>query len=99
MFTKFTLLAISLFRLLLWQFPDGENYRDVFARLESLLLEMVAEPQPVVVVAHLAVLRVIYGWVYFLSLLVAIVAIAVVAVYNSCCTCCRCCRVFFSREN
>jgi len=43
------------------QFPDGENYRDVFARLESLLLEMVAEPQPVVVVAHLAVLRVVYG--------------------------------------
>ncbi|CAM9161242.1 unnamed protein product [Scytosiphon promiscuus] len=44
------------------KFPDGENYRDVFARLESLLLEMVAEPQPVVVVAHLAVLRVIYGY-------------------------------------
>lgn len=43
------------------QFPDGESYMDVFARLESLLLEMVAEPQPVVVVAHLAVLRVIYG--------------------------------------
>eukprot|EP00904_Undaria_pinnatifida_P009859 jgi/Undpi1/6002/HiC_scaffold_2.g01276.m1 len=44
------------------KFPDGENYRDVFARLESLLLEMIAEPQPVVVVAHLAVLRVIYGY-------------------------------------
>eukprot|EP00752_Nemacystus_decipiens_P011163 g9918.t2 len=44
------------------KFPDGENYRDVFARLESLLLEMVAEPQPVVVVAHLGVLRVIYGY-------------------------------------
>ncbi|CAM9193861.1 unnamed protein product, partial [Hapterophycus canaliculatus] len=44
------------------KFPDGENYRDVFGRLESLLLEMVAEPQPVVVVAHLAVLRVIYGY-------------------------------------
>ncbi|CAM9235594.1 unnamed protein product [Ascophyllum nodosum] len=44
------------------KFPDGENYRDVFARLESLLLELVAEPQPVVIVAHLAVLRVIYGY-------------------------------------
>lgn len=49
------------------QFPDGENYRDVFGRLESLLLEMVAEPQPVVVVAHLAVLRVIYGWASIFS--------------------------------
>lgn len=43
------------------QFPDGENYRDVFNRLEPLVLEMLSEPQPVIVVAHLAVLRVIYG--------------------------------------
>lgn len=68
LFCLFTRLFFRvLFLLYVSQFPDGENYRDVFGRLESLLLEMVAEPQPVVVVAHLAVLRVIYGWASHLA--------------------------------
>ncbi|CAN0328699.1 unnamed protein product, partial [Discosporangium mesarthrocarpum] len=44
------------------KFPEGESYKDVFLRLEPLLLELIAEPQPVVIIAHLAVLRVVYGY-------------------------------------
>ncbi|CAM9090962.1 unnamed protein product [Chrysoparadoxa australica] len=42
--------------------PGGESYQDVFNRLEPLLLELLAEPRPVVIVAHHGVLRVLYGY-------------------------------------
>eukprot|EP00611_Tribonema_gayanum_P005346 TRINITY_DN14585_c0_g1_i1.p1 TRINITY_DN14585_c0_g1~~TRINITY_DN14585_c0_g1_i1.p1 ORF type:complete len:265 (-),score=83.77 TRINITY_DN14585_c0_g1_i1:1025-1819(-) len=45
------------------QFPGGgESYLDLFRRLEPVLLGLMSETQPVVIISHLGVLRVIYSY-------------------------------------
>ncbi|CAN0021361.1 unnamed protein product, partial [Choristocarpus tenellus] len=36
--------------------------KDVFSRLEPVILEMIRETSPVILVSHLPVLRIIYGY-------------------------------------
>lgn len=47
-----------------WNFrwPQGESYQDLFFRLEPVIMELLRHEDPLVVVAHQAVLRVIYGY-------------------------------------
>lgn len=43
-----------------YRYPRGESYQDLIARLEPVILELERQQQPVLVVAHQAVLRAIY---------------------------------------
>eukprot|EP01041_Mallomonas_annulata_P011156 gene11156-23317_t len=45
-----------------YRFPRGENYLDVIARLEPLIFELEQQRQPVLLVAHQAVLRCLYAY-------------------------------------
>ena len=50
---------------LMWtqcRYPSGESYRDVIARLETVIIELERERECVCVVAHQAVLRALYGY-------------------------------------
>jgi broad specificity phosphatase PhoE len=47
---------------LTYRYPRGESYQDVMIRLEPILLEMERVTQPLVIVAHQAILRVLYGY-------------------------------------
>lgn len=45
-----------------YRYPQGESYLDLVNRLEPVILEMERHRGPLVVVAHQAVLRVLYGY-------------------------------------
>lgn len=45
-----------------YRYPNGESYSDVINRLEPLIVELERQPFPVLVVAHQAVLRCLYGY-------------------------------------
>ena len=51
---------------LAYRYPRGESYLDVIARLEPIIIEIERQQQPLVIVAHQAVLRCLYA--YFLDL-------------------------------
>ncbi len=45
-----------------YRYPRGESYQDLIARVEPVILELERQQQPVLVVAHQAVLRAIYSY-------------------------------------
>jgi len=45
-----------------YRYPRGESYEDVIARLDPLILELERQQNPVLVVAHNAVIRVLFGY-------------------------------------
>ncbi len=45
-----------------YRYPNGESYRDVIGRVDPLIIELERRQSPVVVVAHQAVLRVLYAY-------------------------------------
>lgn len=45
-----------------YRYPRGESYEDVVRRLEPVILELERERRPVLVIAHQAVLRALYGY-------------------------------------
>jgi broad specificity phosphatase PhoE len=49
-----------------YRYPRGESYTDLIARLEPLAHELERLREPIVVVAHQAILRVLYA--YFMGL-------------------------------
>ena len=49
-----------------YRYPRGESYFDVITRLEPLIFEVERQKEPLLIVAHLAVLRCLYA--YFLDL-------------------------------
>jgi 6-phosphofructo-2-kinase/fructose-2,6-biphosphatase len=52
------------------RYPSGESYMDVIQRLEPVIIEIERERECVVVVAHQAVLRALYG--YFMKVPLAV---------------------------
>lgn len=48
-----------------YRYPQGESYEDVIRRVEPIILALEHRSKPVLVVAHQAILRVIYG--YFMN--------------------------------
>ncbi len=48
-----------------YRYPQGESYEDVIRRVEPIILALEHRSTPVLVVAHQAILRVIYG--YFMN--------------------------------
>lgn len=48
------------------RYPSGESYMDVIQRLEPVIIEIERERECVVVVAHQAILRALYG--YFMKI-------------------------------
>mmetsp|Transcript_27168 Transcript_27168/g.44256 ORF Transcript_27168/g.44256 Transcript_27168/m.44256 type:complete len:118 (-) Transcript_27168:370-723(-) len=51
---------------LTYRYPRGESYLDVIRRVEQVMLHMQRHKDPVLIVAHQAVLRVVYT--YFMGL-------------------------------
>ncbi|ETO17211.1 6-phosphofructo-2-kinase/fructose-2,6-bisphosphatase short form [Reticulomyxa filosa] len=49
-----------------YRYPQGESYKDVIQRLEPVIFELERSTQPVLVIAHRAVLRCLYS--YFMEL-------------------------------
>lgn len=45
-----------------YRYPRGESYQDVIERLDPVILELERQRRPVVIVAHQAVLRCLYGY-------------------------------------
>lgn len=45
-----------------YRYPRGESYEDVIARLEPVIIELERQQQPVMVIAHQAVLRALYAY-------------------------------------
>ena len=45
-----------------YRYPRGESYQDVIARLDSVIVELERQRNPVLVVAHQAVLRALYAY-------------------------------------
>jgi len=45
-----------------YRYPQGESYEDVIQRLDPLILALEHRSEPVLVVAHQAILRAIYGY-------------------------------------
>ena len=43
-----------------YRYPQGESYQDVIARLDPVVLEMERRRNPIVIIAHQAVLRALY---------------------------------------
>lgn len=44
------------------RYPRGESYQDVFLRLEPVIFEMLRQTQPLLIVGHQAILRILYGY-------------------------------------
>lgn len=44
------------------RYPNGESYLDVIQRLEPVIIELEREKESVLIVAHQAILRAIYGY-------------------------------------
>lgn len=47
---------------LCYRYPRGESYLDVVQRLEPVIVDLEQEPDPLLVVGHQGVLRVLYGY-------------------------------------
>jgi broad specificity phosphatase PhoE len=47
---------------LAYRYPRGESYLDVIARLEPMIIEMERHREPLLIVGHLATLRVIFAF-------------------------------------
>ncbi|ETO30938.1 hypothetical protein RFI_06184 [Reticulomyxa filosa] len=45
-----------------YRFPQGESYKDVIQRLEPVVFELERSTQPILVIAHTAVLRCLYSY-------------------------------------
>lgn len=45
-----------------YRYPRGESYQDVIHRLEPVITELMRQTKPVLIVAHQAILRVLYGY-------------------------------------
>merc|ERR1712176_1174245 len=45
-----------------YRYPQGESYKDVIKRLEPVIFELERATKPVLVIAHQAVLRCLYGY-------------------------------------
>lgn len=45
-----------------YRYPRGESYQDVIQRIDKIILELERERGPVLVVAHNAILRTLYGY-------------------------------------
>jgi broad specificity phosphatase PhoE len=45
-----------------YRYPRGESYADVIQRLEPVIVELERQSSPVLIVAHRAVIRVLYGY-------------------------------------
>jgi broad specificity phosphatase PhoE len=45
-----------------YRYPRGESYADVIQRLEPVIVELERQRLPVLIVAHQAVLRALYGY-------------------------------------
>lgn len=45
-----------------FRYPQGESYEDVIRRVEPIILALEHQTQPILVVAHQAILRAIYGY-------------------------------------
>jgi broad specificity phosphatase PhoE len=52
---------------LAYRYPRGESYLDVIARLEPIIIEMERHQEPLVIVAHQGILRIIYAFYMGLS--------------------------------
>jgi len=44
------------------RFPGGESFQDLISRLEPMLIEIEQQTSPVLIVAHLSTLQVLYGY-------------------------------------
>ncbi len=53
---------------LAYRYPRGESYEDVIGRLEPVIIELERQRDPVLIVAHQAVLRALYGYIRGLPL-------------------------------
>ena len=51
-----------------YRYPRGESYEDVIRRLEPVIIELERQRDPVLIVAHQAVLRALYGYIRGLPL-------------------------------
>jgi len=47
---------------LTYRYPQGESYKDVIKRLEPVIFELERAKRPILVIAHQAVLRCLYGY-------------------------------------
>ncbi len=47
---------------LAYRYPRGESYLDVIARLEPIIIEMERHQEPLLIIGHQAVLRIIYAF-------------------------------------
>lgn len=45
-----------------YRYPRGESYLDVIARLEPIIVEMERQREPLLIIAHQAILRIIYAF-------------------------------------
>lgn len=45
-----------------YRYPRGESYQDVIHRLEPVITELMRQRKPILIVAHQAILRVLYGY-------------------------------------
>mmetsp|Transcript_24660 Transcript_24660/g.41145 ORF Transcript_24660/g.41145 Transcript_24660/m.41145 type:complete len:542 (-) Transcript_24660:1051-2676(-) len=52
---------------LAYRYPRGESYFDVIARLEPIIIEMERHQEPLLIVAHQGILRIIYAFYMGLS--------------------------------
>ena len=52
---------------LAYRYPRGESYLDVIARLEPIIIEMERHREPLLIVAHQGILRIIYAFYMGLS--------------------------------
>jgi broad specificity phosphatase PhoE len=52
---------------LVYRYPRGESYLDVIARLEPIIIEMERHQEPLLIIAHQGVLRIIYAFYMGLS--------------------------------
>ncbi|CAK9001281.1 unnamed protein product [Durusdinium trenchii] len=50
-----------------FRYPRGESYYDVIARLESVMSHLERIQQPIMIISHQAVLRMMYGWLMHLN--------------------------------
>eukprot|EP00981_Chlorochromonas_danica_P003478 scaffold655_cov211-Ochromonas_danica.AAC.1 len=52
---------------LAYRYPRGESYLDVIARLEPIIIEMERHQEPLLIVSHQGILRIIYAFYMGLS--------------------------------
>ncbi|CAJ1449213.1 unnamed protein product [Effrenium voratum] len=50
-----------------FRYPRGESYYDVISRLESVMSHLERIQQPILLISHQAVLRMMYGWLMHLN--------------------------------